>query len=77
MVGFFLLGYCIASSEHDKDVRENYAGEPLTEKEYDKAVEQFAGKCKCGGQFSLTAPVRCPKCKSDDIDLGEAMIMYD
>ena len=69
--------YSVVSSEHDKYVRENYLGEPLKEEEYNKAVEEFAGKCKCGGQFSMEAPIRCPKCKSDDIDLGEAVINYD
>jgi hypothetical protein len=56
--------YCIATREGDKDIRENYPGEPLPEAEYHVIVENLAGKCKCGGQFTFDASPRCPKCKS-------------
>ena len=56
--------YCIASSQHDEYIQKNYPGEPLSEKEYHKAVEKIGGKCKCGGLFRFNAPPRCPKCRS-------------
>ena len=71
--------YCVATSEHDKHVQENYPGEPLTEEEYHKEVENIARKCKCGGQYKLKAPSRCPKCKSTNIvqDPDGELIFYD
>jgi hypothetical protein len=73
--------YCTATNESDKNIKENYPGEPLDEHEYNKLVEQFAGKCKkknCNGRYRLDAPARCPKCRSLDYeDTHEEMIMYD
>lgn len=71
--------YCMASSEHDKYVRENYPGESLTEEEYHQEVENIAGKCECGGQYKFHAPSRCPKCKSTNIvqDPDGELIFYD
>lgn len=69
--------YCIATSEHDEYVRENYDGEPLEEEEYESKVEEIAGKCKCGGQFRFDAKPRCPKCKSVEIEEGEVTVYYD
>ncbi len=60
--------YSIATAEHDKAVRDNYPGDPITSEEYHKAVEKLAGKCKCGGHYRFDAGARCPKCKSDDFD---------
>jgi hypothetical protein len=69
--------YCMASSEHDQWVRENYEGEPITEKQYHLAVEDIAGACKCGGRFRFEAPVRCPECRSTEIEEGEFGLCYD
>jgi hypothetical protein len=71
--------YCVATSEHDKYVRENYPGESLTEEEYHQEVENIAGKCKCGGRYKFNAPPRCPKCKSTNIvhDPDGELIWYD
>ena len=69
--------YCVATSEHDQDVRENAHVEPISEKEYNKGVEEFAGTCECGGKYSLKARPRCPKCRSTQIDESEPSIMYD
>ena len=70
--------YCVASREDDKLVRENYQGDSISEKEYFKVIEKILGKCGCGGNFKMNAPVRCPKCRSEDIeDSGEAYICYD
>jgi len=60
--------YCVASSEFDRSVRENYPGEPLSEEEYHVIVEQIAGACSCGGSFKFDAPPRCPKCKSTELE---------
>lgn len=71
--------YCVASAEHDQQVRENYDGEPLTEGEYHRAVEELCGVCKCGGHFRLDAPARCPECRSVDwqVDPMGGRILYD
>ena len=61
------IPYCIATSKHDEDIQKNYPGEPLSEEEYNKAVEKKAGKCDCGGRFRFDALPRCPKCGSLDL----------
>ena len=45
--------YCVASSEFDNYMRDNYLGEPLSEEEYHVIVEQIAGACSCGGSFNI------------------------
>ena len=35
------------------------------------------GKCRCGGDLSEGARVRCPFCRSEDVDLGEPEVYYD
>jgi hypothetical protein len=69
--------YCMASSEADEIVRESYPGEPITEEQYHQAVELLAGNCECGGRFAFDAPLRCPQCRSSDIEQGEILMMYD
>jgi hypothetical protein len=70
--------YCMASSESDKRVRENYPGDPISEKEYHGRVEESAGVCECGGRYRLDAPPRCTKCKSDDFEETDGMVtLYD
>lgn len=70
--------YCAASSEHDKYVKEHVDVEPISEDEYHRAVEKFAGKCKCGGQFTFDAPIRCRKCRSTHFkECGGTITMYD
>jgi hypothetical protein len=69
--------YCIASSEHDRYVRENAEVVPISEDEYHKGIEAAAGTCECGGNYGLDAPPRCPKCRSTRIDEGEPNVMYD
>lgn len=32
-------------------------------------LEEVLGRCACGGTFDADAPVRCPECKSADVDL--------
>lgn len=70
--------YCVASSEHDKYVRDNYPGDPISEEEYHKIIEEMLGQCKCGGRYKIKAGPRCPKCGSDDYeDTGGIICMYD
>lgn len=71
--------YCIASSESDKFVRDNYPGEPLSEEEYHVMVEQIAGTCSCGGSFTFDAPPSCPKCGSTELEYDPKgpSLMYD
>ena len=69
--------YAVATMAHDKWVRENCEGEPLSEEEYHKAIEEFAGSHRCRGKYRFDAPPRCPKCRSLNIEEGETMMCYD
>ena len=61
--------YCIATSETDKRIQEEYPGEPLSESEYNKAVEAILEKCRCGGSFKFDSPIRCEHCRSTEFDI--------
>lgn len=69
--------YCVASSEHDENVRENVRVEPISEDEYHSGIEAMAGKCRCRGKYTLDAPPRCPKCRSTHLKEGDVTVMYD
>ena len=69
--------YCVVTRDSDKDIQDNYPGEPLSEEEYHAIVENVAGNCKCRGAFKFDAPPRCPKCKSDEIRETGPSICYD
>ena len=70
--------YSVVSQEHDEFVRENYPGDSISEEDYCRIIDDLAGKCRCGGQFKMGAPPRCPKCKSDKFeDTGEDLVLYD
>jgi hypothetical protein len=51
--------------------------EALANEEYYREIEEYAGKCSCGGQFMFQAPPRCPKCHSTNIEKGETLLVYD
>jgi len=40
--------YCMASADHDRFVQEHLPLEPITEDDYHRGVEEFAGRCCCG-----------------------------
>lgn len=40
-------------------------------------AEKVLGTCSCGGAFDIDAPARCPRCHSDDVDLGGPRAMVD
>ncbi len=69
--------YCLATSESDRRIQENYPGEPLSESDYHAAVEKMAGKCGCGGLYRFRASPRCPKCRSKQLVKGEITECYD
>ncbi|MFH1743624.1 MAG: hypothetical protein ABIH23_31860 [bacterium] len=70
--------YCMATSERDRAIQEEYEGEAITEEEYHAEVENIAGVHEeCGGQFRFEAPPRCPKCGSDEIEKSEPTVLYD
>jgi predicted Zn-ribbon and HTH transcriptional regulator len=53
-------------------------GTPLSDDQYAREISLLAGKCRCGGAFTLNAPARCPKCRSTDFeDTGEECVDYD
>ena len=69
--------YCTASEESDRQIQEHAPVEPISQQEYHRGVEARAGKCECGGQYTLDAPVRCPQCRSARIEEGQPTIFYD
>lgn len=69
--------YCIASSEHDRIIQKHATIEAISEEEYHRGIDAIAGKCRCGGKYTLDAPSRCPKCRSTHIEEGETILMYD
>jgi hypothetical protein len=70
--------YAMATSKYDKTIQENYPSASLDEREYNKLVEEFAGKCKCGELYKFNAPPMCPKCRSLKYEnMHEEMILYD
>ena len=72
--------WTVGSQEFDDDIKNNYPGEPLSDEEYHKIIEEMVGKCKkCQeGQYRFDAPARCPECKSTEFeDTGEDWVCYD
>jgi predicted Zn-ribbon and HTH transcriptional regulator len=69
--------YSIMSTERDQFVRDHVTLEPISEEDYHKGIEALAGKCRCGGKYTLDAAHRCPKCRSTNIEEGEITVMYD
>jgi len=45
--------------------------------EFEGEVEAFAGECSCGGRFCYDAPLRCPSCRSTDLEQGKVRRLYD
>jgi len=68
-----------ATAEDEGYIRERYAGTPLKAHDYFLEVERTAGACSCGGEFTLTAPPRCPRCHATEIRLDPEglQIAYD
>jgi hypothetical protein len=71
--------YAMATADHDLHVEKHYRGEPITEAEYHRIVEDLCGECECGGSFRFDAPARCPECGSADHrrDPEAGVVMYD
>ncbi len=69
--------YAFATSERDIHIKDHVKCKYISKKDYYKGVEEFAGKCVCGGDFTMDAPPRCPKCRSDEIEEGEIIMHYD
>jgi Zn ribbon nucleic-acid-binding protein len=58
--------YAHSTRKSDKFISKNFAGEPISEEEYDQKVEEHTGLCGCGGHFRFSASARCPKCRNND-----------
>jgi hypothetical protein len=56
--------HAVVTREHDASVRQSFAGKPISRRAYNAKVEAFAGRCRCGGSFTLRASARCPRCRS-------------
>ena len=69
--------YSIATSEHDSNIQNQTSLEPISEEEYHRGINNFAGKCRCRGKYTLDAPPRCPKCYSTRIKEGKTTVWCD
>jgi len=69
--------YCVASAYMDRMIQNDPTIVPIDEDIYHLGVEDYAGKCACGGAFTFEAPPRCPKCKSDNYEVMDGYMHYD
>jgi len=69
--------YSGVTSGRDEWIKEDYDGEPISEEEYYRGVEAFAGRCDCKGAYKMEAPPRCPKCHSSNIEEGKSSESLD
>jgi hypothetical protein len=69
--------YSSFTRRDDAFVQEHVPVEPISQTEYNTGIEAAAGRCACGGKFSLTAPPRCPGCRSTNIRTGDCIMFYD
>ena len=69
--------YSVVTSGRDEWIKEDYDGEPISEEEYYRGVEEFAGGCDCKGEYRMEAPPRCPKCYSSNIEGDEGSEFFD
>ena len=49
-------GYSTQTEREDAFVREHVQIDPISETEYRAGIDAVAGRCACGGKFTLTAP---------------------
>jgi hypothetical protein len=56
-----------------------YRRSPAAEQDHYHALQKHAGRCRCDGHFLLSAPPRCPRCRSTEyqVDPDSPSIMYD
>jgi hypothetical protein len=69
--GPLMSGYrprCVACGEARLVTPEQLGDDPgHTPRE--RQVTVLAGPCSCGRRFTLEAPLRCPRCRSSEIDV--------
>jgi hypothetical protein len=64
-------------SEFDENIQKNAEIEPISEKEYHRAIDDYAGKCDCGGKYKMKTIPRCPKCRSIKLKQIDSICLYD
>ena len=73
--------YAVARAAMDRQIQQEYPGEPLSRDEYHAAAEATLDPCACGGQFRYDAPARCHGCRSTgemwDRDPTASVMHYD
>ena len=69
--------YSSATWEQDRYVQKHSTLEPISESEYQRGIEAFAGRCACGGWYSFNALPRCPACHSARIEEQGIKTLYD
>jgi hypothetical protein len=79
VIGYEQIREPLSKYQHDLDVLDSLDSEEFNRacEAYHRAVETAVDKCSCGGRFSFAAPIRCPECRSSDIDLGKPRRLYD
>lgn len=66
----------------DPDEKDEYISEQVgaamdqASEKFWRAMEAVAGQCSCGGRFRAGMPIRCPQCRSADIEEGETTRRY-
>ena len=58
-----------AQTDAPADPGESEAGDESAWSRRQRRVLELAGTCKCGGRFTADAPLRCPSCRSTDLDV--------
>lgn len=76
-IGFDELGELFLRYEAGLGAKRVKGKKRMSEREYNKGVETFAGNCQCGGSFTFNARTRCPKCHSTKLERGEDVANYD
>lgn len=64
----YVKGQDFPMEELDRSDRRMIPGQPITKEEFRRRVVAAAGVCECGGRFSFDAPLRCPACRSTDVE---------
>lgn len=70
------MPYSTATWEQDQHLQKTFKGESISEDEYHRKVEEFAGACKCGGKYLFDAQPRCPECRSLKMEHVPGVIVH-
>ena len=73
--------YAVARAAMDRQIQQEYPGEPLDRNAYHAAAEATLDPCPCGGDSAMTRQPDAPSCRSTremwDLDPTAPMMHYD